>query len=417
MRCPNCQNELSQIFHEGTICFECQACGGRGVTMGALRNLCGDQQFINLLWRTARYGFSESGRNCSHCGQPMRTVSLPLDGQGIELDVCSRCEIIWFDPSEFERLPKPAPVYDPEADLPPEAKEVLAMKYIELEEKRINSALGDSNSEHEPDEWWKTIPALLGMPVEKYAEPVKCIPFITWGLTAVCVLVYLLTFSNLHEITYQWGFIPNEWLRHGGLTVITSAFLHAGFFHLLGNMYFLMVFGDNVESELGYLKYIGLIVASLACSLLLHTLIDLRSGVPLVGASGFISGIIACYAFSFPKVKLCFMMRWGFFIRWFSMPAWFAFVLWMLLQGLFSYISIGRTGGGVAYLAHIGGAIAGILYVAFHKMTMKSEYRKWEDSINRDAPVNTFKMDDKTGASNKDYAPSKNYKDDFYRMD
>ena len=179
---------------------------------------------------------------------------------------------------------------------------------------------------------------------------------------------------------------------------------------------FLLIFGDNVEDKLGHLKYVGLILASLACSLLLHAMLDSRSGIPSIGASGFISGIIAYYAFSFPKVKLCFMFRFFLLFKWFSLPAWFAFVIWMVLQGLFAYAST-HGGGGVAYFAHIGGAVAGILYVFINKLLQKSEYSKWEDEINRDGPAKTFKMDDKADAPGKDYSPSKNYKDDFYRMD
>ncbi len=410
MRCPNCLGELKQVFRNKTICFECTACHGCSMTMGALRNLCGDKKFVDLLWHTAKYGYSMSGRSCPHCEQAMRCVVLPVKGTGIGLDVCSRCEIIWFDPSEFEQLPEKPPERNPDDDLPPEAKEVLAMKMIELEEKRINSSIGGNRATEEaPDEFWKYLPALLGMPVEKDIEPVKKIPYITWGIALTCILLFGVTYGNLDQVIKNWGFIPDYWLRHGGLTMLTSAFLHAGIFHLLGNMYFLLIFGDNVEEEMGPWKYTILIITSIACSLFLQALLDKQGNIPMVGASGFISGIIAAYAFCFPKAKLSFTWR---FIFWWSIPAWGAFALWLALQLFFSYMTKDAKGGGVAYFAHIGGAAAGIIYAAFHKLLFKHEYGKWEDTISRDEPLTHSAKSKRPKSFTKDYGG-----DDYYKMD
>jgi membrane associated rhomboid family serine protease/Zn-finger nucleic acid-binding protein len=340
----------------------------------------------------------------------MRCIVLPVKGTGIGLDVCSRCEIIWIDPSEFEQLPEKEPYRNPDDDLPPEAKEALAMRMIELQEERVNKSIGGSGATAEaPDEFWKIIPAFLGMPVEKDVAPVKNIPFITWGITLFCIVVYIFTFRNINQVADNWGFIPAEWLRHGGLTMITSAFLHGGFWHLLGNMYFLMIFGDNVEDEIGPFKYIGLILASIACSLFLHALLGGSDNIPMIGASGFISGVIAAYAFCFPKAKLSFVWRLHY---WWALPAWFAFVVWLIIQFLFSYLSSNSIGGGVAYFAHIGGAAAGIVFAAFHKLLFKHEYNKWEDAISRDEPLTHSAISKRPKSFTKDYGS-----DDYYKMD
>jgi Zn-finger nucleic acid-binding protein len=141
VKCPNCHSSLEKGKHLDSICFRCVDCGGICIGIAPMRRLCGNQQFLNILWQTARHGYSNSGRPCPHCDRAMRTVTLPLEGVPIELDVCSRCDIIWFDPSEFERLPEAEPTPAPDDDLPQEAKELLAIKYAQMEGERIDNEL------------------------------------------------------------------------------------------------------------------------------------------------------------------------------------------------------------------------------------------------------------------------------------
>lgn len=384
MKCPVCGCELTQEFYKKGINFRCAHCGGRMMTVSGLRSLCGDRKFVNMLWQTARYGYSETGPVCSCCKKAMRRVTLPLAGAAIELDLCCSCQLIWFDPSELEQIPPPQP--EAAAALPQEAKEALAMRQITVDEARLNATLGNSDQDG-PNEGWKYLPALLGMPVEVDAPDCNRKPVVTWSIAVLCLAVFALTLPDLSAAVNGWGFIPAQWSRHGGLTVITSMFLHGGVFHLLGNLYFLLIFGDNVEDEFGHWKYIGLLLASGLCALLLHSLFDLHPNVPCVGASGFISGVIACYAFCFPKVRLSFLIwaRSWFAVlvtgrSWWALPAWSVFGIWIVFQFIMSQLPAAGDGG-VAYMAHIGGILAGIVFAVGHRLTRKREYQTWMKSL------------------------------------
>ena len=386
MKCPNCAAELEKEFYEKVIDFRCPGCGGRMMTVSGLRTLCADRDFTNMLWNTARNGYSQGGPVCTSCGEPMRRVTLPLSGMALELDVCCSCRLVWFDPGELARIPLPRP--EAREELPQEAKEVLAMRQIEVEGTRLRRVLRESDSdENAPDEGWKYFAALLGMPVELDAPECNRKPIVTWFIAAVCVVVFGLTFLNLPAAIDKWGFIPAEWTRYGGLTVFTSMFLHGGFFHLIGNLYFLLVFGDNVEDEFGWFKYIALLVASGLSAVLLHGIFDPRSTVPCVGASGFISGVIACYAICFPKVRLSFMLwarsfTFAFFSgrNWLAIPAWGAFGIWIFFQVVMAAVSK-SGGGGVAYMAHIGGVLPGILFAIYYRCRRRAEYQDASKSL------------------------------------
>src|SRR5207249_4486791 len=116
----------------------------------------------------------------------------------------------------------------------------------------------------------------------------------------------------------------------------TSFFLHGGWVHLLGNLYFLLIFGDNVEDYLGRWRYLLLILLAMIVGDALHVLMDPRSAVPVIGASGGIAGIITFYALKFPRVRLGFLFRFW----WFHMPAYFALIMWVLLQFVGAWLQL-----------------------------------------------------------------------------
>ncbi|MBN2580806.1 MAG: rhomboid family intramembrane serine protease, partial [Pirellulales bacterium] len=172
--------------------------------------------------------------------------------------------------------------------------------------------------------------------------------------------VFALTASNLNAAVEAYGMIPAQLGRHGGITLVTSFFLHAGLFHLIGNVYFLLVFGDNVESDLGRWAYLALLVAAALLGDLLHILGNRHSTVPCIGASGGISGVITYYALRFPKARLGFLFWFWFYIRWIHVPAYVALIFWFALQLLFVvHQQLGV--GNVAALAHLGGAAVGVV--------------------------------------------------------
>lgn len=152
------------------------------------------------------------------------------------------------------------------------------------------------------------------------------------------------------------------------LTPVTSMFLHGSWGHLLGNALFLWVFGNNVEDSMGRMRFV---VFYLVCGLsaaLVQTLVSPSSPVPMVGASGAISGVLGGYLVLYPKVRVRVLFIWIIFIQILSVPAYLVLLLWIgyqVLLGLPQLSGIGSDGGGVAFWAHIGGFVAGLLLVKF----------------------------------------------------
>ena len=211
-----------------------------------------------------------------------------------------------------------------------------------------------------PDARWKYLPAILFYPVECGMEAPSRKPWVTWGATALMVIVFAFSVAMgpafFNRMGEAWGFVPSAWLRLGGLTLLTGFFIHAGLWHLLGNSYFLMVFGDNVEDNIGRGRYVWLILAAHLAGYAAHGLFDSDPSRFLVGASAGISGVIAYYAIAFPRAKLGFL----FIVKWFRLPAWGAFILWVLLQVITAKLQTeGKTD--VSGLAHLGGAGVGVV--------------------------------------------------------
>ena len=204
-----------------------------------------------------------------------------------------------FDPSELESLPRPAPSPKP-TELPPRAKEILALHAVE-EMRQERSPVPESD--------WRYVAGLFGFPVEQGAPELSGHPWITWGVAALCLVVYLLNWDRCGEMAGEWGLIPSQCLRKNGLTFVTSMFLHGNLWHLAGNLYFLLIFGDNVEDALGTFGYLALLLAAGLSASMVHIVFGGNPNIPCVGASGFSSGIIAAYAVFFPTLTIQMYMR------------------------------------------------------------------------------------------------------------
>jgi membrane associated rhomboid family serine protease len=151
------------------------------------------------------------------------------------------------------------------------------------------------------------------------------------------------------------------------VTVFTSMFLHGGLFHIAGNMLYLWIFGDNVEDTLGHLRFLTLYVLSGVGAATAQILMSPGSHVPMVGASGAISGVLGAYLILFPHASVLTLITFGFFIRFVHVPAVIVLGFWIVVQvvnGLLSYGALAAgaaEGGGVAWFAHIGGFVAGVM--------------------------------------------------------
>jgi membrane associated rhomboid family serine protease len=241
--------------------------------------------------------------------------------------------------------------------LPQEARETIALAKVQ---QLAEQARGSDFDSAAPDEWWKSIAAFFGTPVELEAPAQKRRPVVTWFLAGLIVTASVHAFFHLQEAVQLFGLIPAQAFRLHGLTFITSFFLHAGIIHLVGNMYFLLVFGDDVENFLGPLRYIALIALAAFVGDLLHIASAPASTIPCIGASGGIAGLITFYALAFPQAKIGFLWRYFYYFRWIRLPAWFDFVLWILFQIIGAYEQkIGISS--VSSFAHLGGAAVGVI--------------------------------------------------------
>lgn len=211
-------------------------------------------------------------------------------------------------------------------------------------------------------------------------------PIVTVTLISINCLVFFLLLSlgeGYQLALVKWGTIPYE-ITHGveltpqlsfsiPLTLFSSMFLHGGFLHLAGNMLYLWIFGDNVEDQLGHFKFfIFYILCGLVASLL-YILTTPNSQVPMVGASGAIAGVLGAYMIRFPKARILTLIFFGFFIRIVAIPALFVLGFWFILQLLYALPSIGSTSGGVAFFAHVGGFLAGIVLLKLFSALSRRE--------------------------------------------
>jgi membrane associated rhomboid family serine protease len=199
------------------------------------------------------------------------------------------------------------------------------------------------------------------IPIRDY-NPTRRPSFLTWGLILINFAVYFYLAQNPvmdANAIARYALVPADISqgRHLG-TLITSMFLHASLLHVGGNMLFLWIFGNNVEDQLGEIKYLILYFASGIAGSLLQVFITPSSTIPTLGASGAISGVLAAYVLYFPRARvLTFIVP--FFV--FTLSAYIFIGYWIALQLLNAFLSLGVAGGGVAFFAHIGGFVTGLI--------------------------------------------------------
>ncbi len=320
--------------------------------LGLLRRSL-DPSLVTHAWISARSGEAGAGRPCPMCGAPMRLVSVP-GVPPVALDVCTVCELIWFDPAEYEVLPRQPRAAEPL--LPPEAAAAPP-----IAEVRGGAERRRRDGQHEPPgEWWKYLAGLFGMPVEDGEETLYRPPWATWALAAVTSLLSCAAFPHLAYWVARFGLVPAQAARYAGVTFVTSFFLHAGVVHLAANMYFLMIFGDNVEEALGAAHYLLLVFLAAVTGGAVHAALDPHQRVPVIGASAGIAGVVAFYACRFPRVRLKFL--WSLWLRrWFTLPAWAFFAIWIAVQAA-GVVGQLRGHSSVSALGHVGGASIGVLF-------------------------------------------------------
>jgi len=190
----------------------------------------------------------------------------------------------------------------------------------------------------------------------------RSFPVVTYALIALNVLFFLVELNGGDSFIQQWSLVPRRFLANPAgdfPTIFTSMFMHAGWLHLLGNMLYLWIFGDNVEDSFGHAKFLIFYLLCGIAATFAQLVFTATSSVPNLGASGAIAGVLGAYIVMFPRGQVRVMMGRGII----PMPALVVIGFWIVLQFVSGIGSISQSAdtGGVAYLAHIGGFIAGIV--------------------------------------------------------
>ncbi len=220
-------------------------------------------------------------------------------------------------------------------------------------------------------------------------NPTHRFPVVTVAIIAINVAVFFLwqVRIGLEESVALAAFVPSEFSGGPGAgawrDLITSMFMHGGVMHLVGNMWFLWIFGDNIENECGPLRFTVFYLSCGVAATLAHAWADARSDVPLVGASGAISGVLGAYLIEHPRVAVRTLIPMGVFTRIVDIPAYVFLFIWIGLQvvsqALMSARMEGVQGGGVAYLAHIAGFVAGVVLIFVFRRSSRARERLERD--------------------------------------
>ena len=218
------------------------------------------------------------------------------------------------------------------------------------------------------------------------------IPTVLWPVVTIALIIantavffYELSLEPglLDTFIYQMGMVPASIIQAhipgtgGYLTVLTSMFLHGGWMHIIGNMLYLWIFGNNIEDSMGHPRFIVFYLVTGLAAAATHLAFNPTSTVPTIGASGAVSGVLGAYLVLFPHARVQTLITLGFFIRIVYLPAWVLLIFWIGLQLLNQALgSIDPRAGGVAYAAHIGGFVAGLVLIPlFRKYRRRSHFR------------------------------------------
>ena len=239
-------------------------------------------------------------------------------------------------------------------------------------------------------------------------NPTLATPVITFLLIGLNVAAWVLlqgmgSEPSLSSSVCELGLIPGEYLNRvpdgtsvpmsptaacvlgdsAWFTPVSSMFLHGGWFHLIGNMWFLWVFGNNVEDSMGHVRYLVFYLLSGLAAALAQTVVNPSSAIPMVGASGAISGVMGAYVVLYPRVRVHMIVFLGFFITRIAVPAFLMLGYWFLIQILGGIPTIGGDEkGGVAFWAHAGGFLAGALLIfVFRDADLVAKHRAMSRTV------------------------------------
>lgn len=396
MKCPKCPGELLPFTYRGIEFNCCSFCYGIWFDKGELAKFNRFDSDFPL-----KDGDTLPGKSAKvYCPRCPWDSSIPFfrrkpslkqiwyaPGVDLELDYCVNCGGIWLDEDEIAKvqkvlkredklqrkglIAKVQKVLKREGKL--RRKGLVELKKVAERERALEARIAQREVEDTVSwgEWFFLF--LTKLPREVY-HPVHRFPKVTVALIVTNMLVFLLVNmawdgSNTQAFFLTYGFVPDKFRQLQHLWgVLTSLFLHGGPAHLLGNMYFLYTFGDNVEEYLGSLRFSIFYFLCGVIAVMFHFAANIHSTTPLVGASGAISGILGAYMLLFSHRKLYVLI----FYRSIKLRALWYLGLWIAFQVLAASVTL-QGGAGVAHLAHIGGFLAGVVSIAGYRLWRRTK--------------------------------------------
>jgi membrane associated rhomboid family serine protease/Zn-finger nucleic acid-binding protein len=327
MRCPRCTFPLVVRKHGGVDVDNCPRCHGAFFESGEAKQILGENAEPTSWERShAATNMGSSKLECpaGHGAlSAYKVQSPPEKGVDVEVDVCPTCLGMWLDAWEATRLQQ--------------ATEKLVVK----------------ETERKPQIGWYIFQLLTTLPVEDY-NPVRRRPVALYVVMLLCLASFAAQLVVGKRLFADFGLVPAQLHWYA---IVTHMFLHVNVVHLLPNLYFLYVFGDNIEDRVGHVRFTMLFLVFGVAAALSQLVMMLGSFQPLVGASGAISGLMASYALLFPRTKVWVVWL---FVR-FKMSVITYFTIWVGLQAALAFWSL-TTDVTVAFWAHLGGFGAGSVW-------------------------------------------------------
>ncbi|MCP4707361.1 MAG: rhomboid family intramembrane serine protease [Planctomycetes bacterium] len=376
MDCPVCKVPLRKVRSRSLEIDMCPRCKGKWYDDGEFTEYVralsesgvveAERSRLFVRREVRRACKSQEGtRYCPSCQIVMKKFNYAYDSN-VFLDKCMACRGMWADKGESSQVAAHMKV-------DPRAKAVAEGIIKDHREREGYADLGELN--RIPLFAWFFLPRLI-LPLADDA-PRNKFPYVTIAIIMVCVIVFLVQLSvGLEDRGFLWdyGFVPADFF---GIGLITSMFLHAGWLHLGGNMFFLWLFGDNIEDKMSRFGFFWFFLLCGVVADVVHGVFNLGSEIPCIGASGAISGIMGAYLLFFPRARI----KTLFFYRIVRVPAVFFLGLWLFLQFFDFAVSRMTDITSVAWLAHIGGFVFGALYAYIYmkvtesKIEANNEYR------------------------------------------
>lgn len=360
MICPICSCELRKIKSKNVIIDVCRNCSGIWFDSGELQLFL--QQIIespDITPESTRlftprhvetsHPSVQENRVCPKCSVVMKTFNYAYDSN-VFLDKCQNCDGIWAEAGEVKQIAR---------FLKKDPKVMVIAQDIVKRQQYINELheLADIGNTLRTHAHYSAFMPKIFLPLNDDYQAEK-FPVVNISIILVSVLVFLLQLFVVQDpqaFLSRFGFnVSQIW----SIGLISSTFLHGGIFHILGNMYFLWIFGDNIEDHMGRIRFLVFYIASGIAACFLHASFYNGPNIPLIGASGAISGVMGAYCVLYPQARLQVLV----FCRIIWIPASIYLTSWFLFQILYSIITLSSNAYyRIAWVAHVGGFIFGML--------------------------------------------------------